>query len=54
MLGNMYCAMEHSWLWPADIAGALRQKGGFYQTGGGRTLIVLPEQGYVVAVASDR
>jgi len=53
-LANMYCAMERSWRWPAGISKALQHAGGFYQTGGGRTLIVLPEQGYIVAVASDR
>jgi hypothetical protein len=50
----MHCAIDHSWRWPAGIPEALQRTGGFYQTGGERTLIVLPDQGYVVAVASDR
>lgn len=50
----MHCAMNHSWGWPAGIPEALQRTGGFYQAGGGRTLIVLPEQGYVVSIASDR
>jgi len=50
----MHCAMKHSWGWPAGIPEALQRTGGFYQTGGARTLIVLPERGYVVAIASDR
>ncbi len=50
----MHCAMNRSWRWPSGIPEAIQQTGGFYQTGGGRTLIVLPKLGYVVAVASDR
>ncbi|MEG8224100.1 hypothetical protein OSJ57_26490 [Sphingomonas sp. HH69] len=50
----MHCAMNNSWRWPAGIPEAIQRTGGFYQTGGGCTLIVLPEQGYVVAIASDR
>lgn len=53
-LGNMYCAMEDSGRWPGGIPEALRRPGGYYKTGGGRTLIVLLQQGYVSAIASDR
>lgn len=53
-LGNLYCAMEDNGHWPSGIPEALRQPGGYYQTEGGRTLIVLPQQGYVIAIASDR
>lgn len=53
-LGNMYCGMARSWRWPGGIPQALQRPGGYYQTMGGRTLIVLPQQGYVVAIASDR
>lgn len=54
LLHNMYCAMNKSWRWPAGIPDAVSRQGGFYQTKGGRTLIVLPEMGYIVAIASDR
>jgi len=50
----MHCAIDHSWRWPSGIPEAIQEPGGFYQTGGGRTLIVLPKLGYVVAIASDR
>lgn len=54
MLANMHCAMGESRRWPKAILPALSRPGAYYQTGGGRTLIVMPEIGYVVAIASDR
>jgi hypothetical protein len=54
VLGNMLCAMDGISRWPKGITDALRRPGSFYQTAGGRSLLVLPNLGYVVAVASDR
>ncbi len=53
-LSNMYCAIEHSWRWPSGIPDALRRPGGYYKSAGGRVLVVLPRQGYIVAIVSDR
>jgi hypothetical protein len=53
-LALMHCAKSKSWLWPSGIAEAAERPGGYYKAAGGRWLIVLPQQGYLVAIASDR
>jgi len=53
-LGNMYCGIAGSWTWPKGLPEAINRPGGYYQTLSGRTLIVLPNEGYIVAVGSDR
>lgn len=53
-LGNMYCGIAGSWTWPKGLPEAISRPGGYYQTLSGRTLIVLPNEGYIVAVGSDR
>jgi hypothetical protein len=50
---NLYCG-EHLWLWPKGITEVLQRPGSFYQTGGGRSIYVLPDLGLVVGDASDR
>jgi hypothetical protein len=56
-LFNMVCANQRSWAFPKDISAALKQPGSYVLSrtnNDPRNLIVLPDLGYVVFVASDR
>lgn len=55
VLFNMVCAAQRSWAFPKDISAALKQPGSYFLSlNSRRNLIVLPDLGYVVFVASDR
>ncbi|QND70027.1 hypothetical protein [Tardiphaga robiniae] len=57
VLFNMVCAAQRSWAFPKDISAALKQPGSYFLSptnNNPRNLIVLPDLGYVVFVASDR
>lgn len=53
-LGNLGCGPAHSWNWPKGVEAALSKPGGYYQHFGARWILVLPDLGLVVGVASDR
>lgn len=47
--GSLLCGELHSWWWPSGIPEALQQPGGYFQnSGGGRSIYVLPTLGLVI------